>query len=320
MEKSKKRVIIDTDTAGDDTQALLLAALSDQIEIEGVTICAGNVEFDYQVENAKYALNLVNDDTTVYEGARTPLIKDHEFADQIHGSGGLGGDLFPDTDIPSGEMYGVDFIVESLRENPGEISLICIAPLTNIALALKKEPELNELVDEVYVMGGNVHCPGNDTATAEFNFWVDPDAAKLVLEKLDITLLDWGLTVQDTAFDEELLEKIQSNTNLNLADFYMEITKVGRAYNKQQRGGERTVHPDSALIAAFIQPELILETNKWYATVDEREGITRGHTVVDTGEWELGEPRTKIITSLDSEGFQQMVLDMLFHKDPDRSI
>ena len=317
MSPAPRRVLIDTDTAGDDAQALLLAATSDRIDIEGVTIAAGNVEFDRQVENAKYTLDLVDNETTVYEGARSPLLKDHEFAEQIHGEGGLGGDLFPETGIESGEQYGVDYIVETVRANPGEITLVCLAPLTNVALALKKEPALNDLVDEVYVMGGNVHWPGNDTATAEFNFWVDPDATKIVLEHMDVTLFDWGLSVRDTAFESAFFSMLRAEDDSALADFYLECTKVGRAYNREHRGGERTVQPDSSVVAALIEPDLVEETSHSYVTVDEREGITRGHTVVDTGEWDLGEPRTRVVESLDSDLFERMMRSLLLHGTPD---
>ena len=312
-----RRVLIDTDTAGDDTQALLLAARSDRISLEGVTICAGNVDFDRQVENAKYALDLVGDRTTVYEGAREPLLKDHDFADYVHGEGGLGGDLLPETGIQSGDAFAVDHIVDTLRANPGEITLVCIAPLTNVALALQREPALNELVDEVYVMGGSVHWPGNDTATAEFNFWVDPDAAKIVLAGMDVTLFDWGLSVRDTSFGPSVFERLRSAADSPLAEFYLETTKVARSYNESHRGGERTVQPDSAVVASLIEPELVLETSQYHVTVDEREGITRGHTVVDTGEWGHGEARTTVVESLDSERFERLMLDFLVDGDPD---
>jgi inosine-uridine nucleoside N-ribohydrolase len=132
---------------------ILMAALADSIALEALTVVAGNVEFDYQVENAKYTLQLAGmaDEVPVYEGARTPLVKDHEHVDHVHGDGGLGGELYPDTGIPSAEQHAVDAIVETVRESPGEVSLACIGPLTNIALAIRREPNLNDLVDEFWL-------------------------------------------------------------------------------------------------------------------------------------------------------------------------
>ena len=107
MADSGTRVVLDTDTAGDDAMAILMAALSNRLDLEALTVVAGNVPFDYEVENAKYALDLagVANDVSVYEGARSPLVKDHDHVEYVHGEGGLGGNLFPDTGIPSADEH-----------------------------------------------------------------------------------------------------------------------------------------------------------------------------------------------------------------------
>ena len=322
MTDETRRVIIDTDTAGDDTQALLMGATSDRLDIEGVTICAGNVEFDYQVENAKYTLDLagVTDEVTVYEGARSPLLKTHDFADYVHGDGGLGGELYPDTGIPSGDRHAVDFIVETARKNPGEITLACIAPLTNVALALQREPELNDLLDEVWVMGGNVNCVGNVTPAAEYNFWVDPDAARIVMDELDVTLFDWGLTVRDTVFDAETLAKIADGPDTPLAEFFLDITGAVRAFNRETMGEDMTTQPDAILLASLVEPALIVESGTYHVEVDDREGMTRGYSAVDEVGVTDGEPRTRVVESVDSDLFEAMFLEMLFEGSPDGAL
>lgn len=320
MGSDSRRVIVDTDTAGDDAQALLMAATADRIDVEGVTICAGNVAFDRQVENAKYTLDLVDADVTVYEGAAEPLLKDHEFADYVHGEGGLGGDLHPETGIPSGDRHAVDYIVETARENPGEITLACIAPLTNVALGLRMEPDLGELLDEVWVMGGAVNCLGNVTPAAEYNFWVDPDAAKAVVRELDVRLFDWGLTVRDTAFDADTLAALESGPDTDLTEFFFEITERVREFNRETMGEDATTQPDSALIAALIEPDLVEETGTYYVDVDEREGLTRGYSAVDELGVTDGEPRTTVVESLDRERFVRMSRDMLFEESPEASL
>ena len=322
MAMDTRRVIVDTDTAGDDAQALLMAATSDRIDIEGVTICAGNVEFDYEVENAKYALDLagVADSVTVYEGAREPLVKDYYHADYIHGEGGLGGELFPDTGIPSGDRHAVEYIVERARANPGELTLVCIAPLTNVAMALRREPDLGELLDEVWVMGGNVNCLGNVTPAAEYNFWVDPEAAKIVIGELDVRLFDWGLTERDTTFGAETLAAIDEGPDTELAEFYRTITASVRAYNESQAGEQLVTHPDSAVTAALVEPDLIEEASTYYVEVDDREGLTRGYTAVDENGVTDGEPRTTVVESLDADLFETMIRDMLFESRPEASL
>lgn len=316
---SPRRVIVDTDTAGDDTQALMMAATSDRIDLAGVTIGAGNVEFDYQVENAKYTLQVagVADDVTVYEGAREPLLKEHDFADYVHGEGGLGGDLFPDTGIPSGEKHAVDFIIDSARESPGEITLACIAPLTNVALALQREPDLDELLDEVWVMGGNVNCLGNVTPAAEYNFWVDPDAAKLVMERLDVRLFDWGLTVRDSAFDADVLERFEAYADEPYGEFFFQANKAVRAFNRDTYGEDMTTQPDSILAAALVEPDLIERSSRYHVAVDEREGLTRGYSAVDE-EGVTGEPaRTDVVEAVDQDQFIELFESMLEHGRPE---
>ncbi len=316
-----RRLILDTDTAGDDTQAILLAALSDRVSLEGVTICTGNVPFEYQVENAKYTLDLAGavEDTPVYEGAQSPLLKEYDFAEYVHGEGGLGGDLFPDTGIPSADEHAVDYIVRMARENPGEITLACIAPLTNVALALQREPDLPELLDSVLIMGGAVNTLGNITPAAEYNFWVDPDAARMVIEAFETTLVDWGVTVRDSLFEPEVFEEVET-IDTALADFYVTITKAVREFNAQSDddalGADVTTQPDSMTLATLIEPDIVEEAETYYVEVDDREGPTRGYSLVDELEVTDGEPRTRVVESVDGDRFERMMLDMYRHGDP----
>ena len=315
-----RRVIIDTDTAGDDTQALLMAATSDRLSIEGVTINCGNVPFDRQVENAKYTLGLVGNEAPIYEGARTPLQKEFKHAEYVHGEGGLGGELFPETGRPSADQHAAQYIVEAAREHPGEITLVCIAPLTNVALALQLEPNLDELLDEVWVMGGNVNYLGNVTPAAEFNFWVDPDAAAIVLRNLEVTLVDWGLTERDATFEEAALEEIADGPDTELAAFFETITSTVREFNRDQQGEEKTTQPDSVVTAGLIDPAIIEESGRYHVAVDPREGLTRGYTAVDVNGVTDKEPNTRVIESIDGDRFEELLKTMLFEGTPDAAL
>jgi purine nucleosidase len=315
-----RRVLLDTDTAGDDTMAVLMAALADGIDLEALTIVAGNVEFDYQVENAKYALELAGkaDDVPVYEGARTPLVKEFEHVDHVHGEGGLGGDLFPDTGVPSADGFGPDVIVDTAREHPGELTLVCIGPLTNVALALRKEPELGALLDEVWVMGGAVNTLGNDTPSAEYNFWVDPDAAKVVLNELDVTLVDWGVTVRDAMLEADALEVFE-DADSEYAQFFATITEHPREFTRERLGVDATTQPDSLTLACLLDTDIVERATTYHVDVDEREGITRGYSLVDELHITGGEPRTRVVESVDADAFAELFADMLLHGDPERS-
>ncbi|WP_122088435.1 nucleoside hydrolase [Halalkalicoccus subterraneus] len=320
MSSEPRRLLIDTDTAGDDTQAILLAALSDRVALEGLTISAGNVPFEYQVENAKYTLELADStDVPVYEGARSPLIKDHLSAEYVHGEGGLGGELFPETGIPSADEHAVDAIVRTARENPGDVTLACIAPLTNVALAYQREPDLPELLEEVWVMGGAVNTLGNITPAAEYNFWVDPDAARIVMDAFETTLVDWGVTLRDSLFDAETFDEIET-IDTPLAEFFLTITGAVREFNRQSEhdslGADVTTQPDSLTLATLLEPDLIERAGTYHVEVDDREGPTRGYSLVDELGVTDGQPRTRVIESIDGEYFERMLLDAFRHGDP----
>jgi len=316
-----RRVIIDTDTAGDDTQAILMAALADSLTVEALTVVAGNVEFDHEVENAKHTLALagVADEVPVYEGARSPLVKEFEHVPHVHGEGGLGGDLFPETGIASAAGHAAAAIIEIARASPGEVSLLCIGPLTNVAMALRHDPDLGDYLDEVYVMGGAVNRLGNDTPAAEFNFWVDPDAAKVVVDELDVTLVDWGLCVRQGTFDAADLEPFEA-ADTGYADFFTTIAQSAREFSRRQRGVDAVTQSDSIAAACLLSPDLVEEAGEYFVDVDEREGMTRGYSLVD----ELGvtdnEPGTRVIERVDRERFYRMFSDMLLHGDPERSL
>lgn len=321
MSDDPRRVIVDTDTAGDDAQALLLAAASERVEMAGVTVCSGNVQFEHQVENAKYTLDLagVAEDVTVYEGATEPLLATHEYADYVHGEGGLGGDLFPDTGIPSGDQFAPDFIVEQAREHPGELTLACIAPLTNVAVALQKEPALGDLLADVWVMGGNANCLGNVTPAAEYNFWVDPHAARKVLDEMDVTLFDWGVTVRDTVFDRDTLEEFE-RVDTPLGEFFSEISVSVRAFNEDVYGEDVTTQPDSGMLAALVEPSLVESSGRYYVQVDDREGLTRGYTLVDENGVTGEDPGTTVVEAFDNERFVAMTRAMLHGRPPESAL
>jgi purine nucleosidase len=283
-----------------------------------VTVVAGNVEFEYEVENAKYTLDLVGrSDVPVYEGARSPLLKDWEYATQVHGEGGLGGDLFPETGIDSADGHAVDVIVDRARAAPGDVSLLCIGPLTNVALAVARDPDLPDLVDEVVVMGGAVGCLGNDTPAAEYNFWVDPDAAKRVVDEFDVTLVDWGLTTRDGTLDGDVLARI-ADLDTPTAAFFETITEPLRT---GRTGDDQGVTlPDSLAAACLVAPELVDERGRYYVDVDEREGMTRGYSLVDRN-GVLDEPPTAtVIESVDADVFAEMILATLAGETPENAL
>jgi len=303
-----RRLLVDTDTASDDAVALLLAAASEGATIEGVTVCAGNAPFDQQVENAKHTLALAGVDVPVHEGARTPLLKDHEYADEVHGESGLG-ELAPTTDVASADEHAVDYLVRSARENPGEFTLVCLAPLTNVALALAREPEFPDLLDEVWIMGGSAFAPGNVTPAAEFNFWADPDAAHMVCSRLEHTLVDWGVCVRDGTVDAEFFDRVRE-LNTPLARFFAAALARVRAHSRDLKGTDEAAIPDALTVASLLDPDLVIDSTTVGVAVDEREGLTRGALVVDESGTTL-DSRVELIREADGARFERALLETL---------
>jgi purine nucleosidase len=318
MAEGTRRVLVDTDTASDDAVALLLALQSTRVEVTGVTVVAGNVPFHHQVRNAKYTLGLVDrGDVPVYEGARSPLVKSFEHATEVHGEEGLGDVEVPSVDDASAAGHAADYIVETVTEAPGEVTLLCLGPLTNVALAVAREPALPDLVDEVWVMGGAVEHRGNVTPAAEFNFWVDPDAARRVLREFDVTLVDWGLTVRDGVLDDGAIDRVTA-PETDLAAFFAGLFAPLREYTGSQQGIAGVTQPDGLTAACMLAPEIRRRTATQYVEVDEREGLTRGHTVADP-DGTLGEdPNVEVVDAVDTDRFVD-VLAALAAGDPPES-
>jgi len=311
-------VIVDTDTASDDAQALVLACLTDRLSVEAVTVVAGNVRFDREVENAKYALSLAGAaDTPVYEGARGPLLKEFEHAQEVHGEGGLGGDLFPETGIDSAAGFAPDEIAARCRAAPGKVTLLCLGPLTNVALALARDPTLPELVEEVWVMGGAVNCLGNVTPAAEFNFWVDPDAAKRVVDAFDVTLVDWGLSVRAAVFTDADFERV-GTMDTDLAEFFLDSMSAARTHETGDIDG--VVQPDGLAAALLAYPPLRERVATYPVTVDERAGLTRGYTSVDVAGVTGEDAHTRVVEAADGDAFIDVLLAMLRDSDPDGAL
>ena len=182
--QSPRDIIIDTDPGQDDAVAIFLALASAELRVLGITAVAGNVPLALTVRNARIVCETANrSDIPVYAGCDRPLLRPLVTAEEVHGNTGLDGIDIYEPDMPIQDIHAVDFIIESLRRSPaGSVTLCPLGPLTNIAMALKLAPDIGERVEQIVLMGGAYFAVGNVTPAAEFNIFVDPEAADIVTQ------------------------------------------------------------------------------------------------------------------------------------------
>ncbi|WP_108259458.1 nucleoside hydrolase [Mangrovicoccus ximenensis] len=306
------RLIIDTDTAGDDCFSLLLAMKTPGVTLEAVTICNGNVDFDQQAENALATIEAAgkSGDVPVYLGARKPLIGDWEPA-QMHGADGMSGAGFPPARQRPEEQHAVDALIERIMAAPGEIEMIAQAPLTNLALAVTKEPRIARALKHLWIMGGTDNSVGNVTPCAEFNFFIDPEAAEIVFRAgFRITLSTWTLTLKSAVFDGDQLARLDA-LGTALSDFHAKVSKTPRAVAEERYGRVICTYPDTLTCACAINPALITEARDAVVRIETGGTIARGFSAVHPAKlgarWPEYRNNARVIGAADNDAFFSMV-------------
>ncbi|SHF96324.1 purine nucleosidase [Kaistia soli DSM 19436] len=310
------RLIIDTDTAGDDCFSLLLGLRHPAARLEAVTICNGNVAFDQQVENALHTIEVAGrgGEVPVYLGSARPLMGRWEAA-SFHGSNGMSElEFAPAAQRPEAK-HAIDAIIDLVMGNPGEISIIAQAPLTNIALAFLKEPRIAKALKRLWIMGGTDNAVGNVTPAAEFNFYVDPEAAKIVFGAgFNITLSTWTLTLNSGSIDAEAVARIEA-LGTPLGKFFMDVTKTPRRVAFERYGSTISTHPDSLTCAMAIDESLILESAEVVVDVEVGGETTRGWSSVHpprlVERWEDRDANARIVRRADTAAFADMLVQVL---------
>lgn len=271
------RVIIDTDPGVDDALALLLAMRSPELKIEAITPVAGNVPLDLTLPNALRMVEIAGrTDIPVAAGARAPLLRRLVTATYAHGENGLGGAVFPEPTTKPVATPASELIRQIVRKYPGEVTLIPIGPLTNIATALKSDPELASMVRGLTMMGGSL-SGGNITPAAEFNVYVDPEAARIVFQSgIPITMVGLDVT-RKTSLTEEHVRTLEAAQN----PVSQAAAKIGRNAINHNRERGYLVGPnmhDSLAVAGFLDPA-ILQLQDYYVDVETEGELTAGETL-----------------------------------------
>jgi purine nucleosidase len=272
--------LIDTDTASDDAVALIMALRAPDVRVVAITTVAGNVPVEQSTRNALYTVELCGANVPVYAGADKPLLRKYENATWFHGRDGLGDHNYPVPRRSAASMHAVDAIIEAVEANPG-IVIVTLAPLTNVALALAKKPEIAAKVSRSVVMGGAPCCEGNVTPSAEYNIWVDPEAARMVMNSgLPIELVGWQLSRGDAVVHEQDIAHILGFNN-PIANFAIECNSHARRAYKVQTGEDGISLPDPVAMAIALDPSIATEWSEHFIDIETQSELTRGMTVVD---------------------------------------
>jgi purine nucleosidase len=308
----KRKIIIDTDPGQDDAVAILLALASpDELDVLAIVAVAGNIGLAQNAENALKVVELSGrTDVPVYAGSVRPMRRQLVTAEHVHGATGLDGPDLPKPKLALQSQHGVDFLVDTLRAaEPASITLGTLGPLTNVAMALVKAPEIVHGIREIVMMGGAYFEVGNITPTAEFNIFVDPEAAAIVFGSgLPLTMIGLNLTHQARA-TREVLERIRAQPGVRARAVEGWMAFFGAAYERTHGEFAPPVH-DPCTVAMLIDTTLIRSTDAFVAV--ETEGRwTRGATVVDlTGR--LGRPaNARVALELDAPRFWDLVIAAL---------
>ncbi|WP_370302373.1 nucleoside hydrolase [Pseudooceanicola sp.] len=317
------RLIIDTDTAGDDAFSILLALKAPHVTLEAITICNGNVPFDQQAENALYTLEVAGAGGTVplFKGCPRPMLRKPVDATEFFGADGMSDANFPKAKQRPEEGHAVEFLIDTIMSNPGEIEILAQAPLTNIATAYVKEPRIAKNLKHLWVMGGLDNSLGNTTPASEFNFYVDPEAAKIVVNAgFDLTLSTWTLTMNSGVLPDDKLRVIEG-MDTPLSRFFMAISEAPFKRTKMRYGRPLSTHPDSLTCACAIDHAVMLETADCLVDVETQGELTRAYSSICTPLtaeeakidflWPAASANARVIRKADTNRFSDMLIAAL---------
>ena len=274
-----RKVIIDTDTATDDAIAIIMALKHNNFDVKAITTVAGNVDLEQATQNALYTVELCNKNIPVYKGSSGPIKRKLETSKFFHGKDGLGdtGPYIPK--LKEQKENAINKIVSLINANPNEIEIIAIGPLTNIAKVFKEDPSTINKLKSLYIMGGIGEGKGNITHHAEFNFWVDPDAADVVLNSnIKVHLIAWDTTQIYGYINKENFEELEK-INSSLSQFSIDIQQKALQYYKIKYNEYKVDLADPLAMAAFIDSKIVTE----YKNCEIKmilNGLERGKDIV----------------------------------------
>lgn len=306
-----RKIIIDTDPGQDDAVAILLALASPELDVLGITCVAGNVPLPLTSKNARIVCELAGKpETRVFAGCDAPIKRKLVTAEHVHGKTGLDGIALPDPVMPLQPQHAVDFLIETLREEPeGSVTLCPLGPLTNIATAMKKAPDIVPRIAEIVLMGGAYFEVGNITPTAEFNIYVDPEAAEIVF-KSGVPLVVLPLDVTHKALTTRARVEAFRTLGSHVGHAVASWTDFFERFDMAKYGSEGAPLHDPCVIAYVLDPSLF--TGRHVNVEIETEGrFTLGMTVADWWRVSGREANAMFIGEIDAGRFYAMLTERI---------
>ncbi len=305
-----KRILIDTDPGIDDALAFLLAFASPEVSVEGITIVPGNCTAQDASWNARRILDLAQaGPLPVVRGAERPLVQPLVVAAETHGPTGLGYAVLPPTQRAEAPLRAADFLIERILAEPGEISVVALGPLTNLAMALRLEPRLAAAIPELIIMGGAINVGGNTTPLAEFNIWCDPHAAHIVFHAgIPTTLVPLDVTYQ-CVFTRAHVDRLLA-IGSPVAQFIADATRFYMEFHDEYQQVEGCVINDPLALALAFAPGLV-ETRELFVDVDISGGVSMGKTFADFYRMNKQPANMKVALSVDSQAFLDLFVERM---------
>lgn len=310
----KRLFIVDTDAGVDDAQAIMMILARPDIELLALTTVRGNTTTDQVTKNVLRLLKLAGRlDIEVYKGAATSLVnQDNPSSAYYHGIDGFGD--VPVVDPPDYSLvqreHAVNALLRLVNQYTGEVNLVCLGPLTNVALALRLDPEFGSKLKDCFIMGGNHAGKGNISISAEFNFYADPESANVVLNELGrvITLVTWEICIA-CALSEDFYQRF-TTADSHMARFVKEAEENASSRRNVSSDLWTTI-ADQLLAAVAVEKSVVTETKLAYCTVELVGAVTRGQMVVDWRSLKGKEANVRLVLGVDKERFAELMMTIV---------
>jgi len=303
-----RRIWVDTDTASDDAVALVMAFKNPRIAVAGISVVAGNVPLPQATQIALYTAEICGAKVPIHAGADRALVRSFVTAQNVHGSDGMGDIGLPLHGRTPTSSSGVEALIDAFRKDPGGMDLVTLGPLTNVALAIRAEPKFASWVRRCVMMGGTGVLPGNVTPLAEFNFWVDPEAAQIVFESgMPLEMVGWDVSVADAVIPDELAAEIRALGPLG--EFCVDPQRVLREFCRTETKLNGFDLPDPIAMAVAIEPDMVTREANLRVEISLGTGHERGQTIVDHLGGTKRPPNCRVVYRVDHGRFIKMLKD-----------